>query len=157
MDAPPSPIELLDHRDPQVAATIHALLQRSYRVEAELMGITEFPPLQRTLNQVRQVGTEFRGCWFERELTAAVELKPSGSQLEICSLVVDPNYFRRGLASLLLRHILSRPGFSTVVVETAAANLPALALYRSHGFRLNRHWTTAEGIAKVALTVETTA
>lgn len=41
--------ELLDHRSEEdVAAQIHGLLQRSFKVEARRIAAEDFPPLRRT-------------------------------------------------------------------------------------------------------------
>jgi ribosomal protein S18 acetylase RimI-like enzyme len=74
--------------------------------------------------------------------------------LEICSLTVDPNYFRRGIADKLINHVLDSSDCVEAVVETAIANTPAIKLYEKHGFIEYRRWKTSHGISKLAMLVK---
>ncbi len=44
---------------------------------------------------------------------------------------------------------------SEVMVETAVTNLPAINLYKKHGFAEFKRWTPSHGIEKLALSVKT--
>jgi ribosomal protein S18 acetylase RimI-like enzyme len=144
-------IELLDHCSEDVAIQIHDVFRRSYRVEAELVGKTAFPPLQRSASHIQAAGGRFLGHRIGSDLAAVIEYSLSESRLSIDSLVVDPRYFRRGLASKILRSLLDRVDWRTANVETAVANQPAIALYEKFGFSESKRWTTKEGIDKVEL------
>lgn len=124
-----SMIKMLDHCSEDVAMQIHDIFQESYQVEAELVGAKEFPPLQRGVPHIRAAKSNFLGLWIASELAAVIEYTYGGAQLSIDSLVVRPQYFRRGLASQLLQSLLSRHYWHTADVETAADNIPAIALY----------------------------
>lgn len=143
--------ELLDHRSESVAVQIHALFQRSYEVEARLIGAEDFPPLRRTVQQIRSSPGACLGARQGLDLVAAVEYAIDGSHLDIENLAVDPGYFRQGWGTRLLQALLERVAWRTATVETAAGNLPAVALYEKTGFSLSRRWTTAECIEKVGL------
>lgn len=143
--------ELLDHRSESVAAQIHALFQRSYEVEARLIGAEDFPPLRRTAQQIRSSPGIYLGVRKSFDLVAAVEYAIDGSHLDIESLAVDPGHFRQGWGTRLLQALLERAEWRTATAETAAGNLPAVALYEKTGFSLSRRWTTGEGIEKVGL------
>jgi ribosomal protein S18 acetylase RimI-like enzyme len=144
-------IELLDHHAENVASQIHTVFQRSYEVEASLVGVEDFPPLRRSASLIRASKSEFLGEWIEADLASVAEFSQNGDDLSIDSLVVHPRYFRRGLASGLLRSLLTRQDWQSAAVETAAANGPALALYEKFGFTESRRWHTSDGIEKVAL------
>lgn len=144
-------IEILDHRYHETANQIHDLFQSSYRVEAELIGATAFPPLERALWEVQTARSNFLGQWIGPELAAVLEYSADGTHLSIDSLVVHPHYFRRGLASRILRTVLEQGDWQTADVETAAANIPAIALYEKFGFYVSRLWIAEEGIEKVQL------
>ena len=75
----------------------------------------------------------------------------SGKHLEIDSLTVDLNYFRKGIATKLINYTLEAFNFSEAVVETAVVNLPAINLYKRHGFVEFKRWTPSHGIEKLAL------
>ena len=53
---------------------------------------------------------------------------------EILNLAVHPNHRRRGLARMLLNHMLA-PGRGSYFLEVRASNNSAICLYESVGFR----------------------
>ena len=142
----------LDHTAPPVAAAIHALMMAAYRVEAGILGVEDFPPLRRTPAQIAGATGRFVGITVAGTLAAVAELEagePAG--VRISSLVVDPRYFRRGLARALLRDIDRTHPFDAITVSTAAANRPALLLYAAAGFDNHHRWTRNDGIPMVTL------
>jgi len=145
-------IQAVEHRSEEAAAEIHGIFQRSYKKEAELLGLDSIPPLHRTRDQLRTASTSFLGCLVEKKLAAVLEFNVKGAHLAIDSLVVDPSHFRQGLASALLKHLLTQEKWFTAEVETASGNVPAIALYRRFGFRESKVWRTSHGIEKVKLT-----
>jgi ribosomal protein S18 acetylase RimI-like enzyme len=144
-------IALLDHHSESVANAIYDVFQLSYSVEASLVGVDNFPPLQRDAAHIQSSTTQFLGYQMGNDVAAVVEYSQDGSTLCIDSLVVQPKYFRRGLASQLMRSLLSRVDWQVVDVETAAANGPAITLYQKLGFAESEFWRTADGIDKVRL------
>lgn len=147
------PISEIDLNNPEQLQQLHRVFQRSYRVEAELLKAEVFPPLARTAEQLKTDDSFFVGAWEGGRLAAAVELEQQAQQLEICSLVVDPDYFRQGVASRLLAHVLSETRWKTARVETATANEPAINLYRKFGFMERQRWHNDVGIEKLAMMV----
>ncbi|WP_405239733.1 GNAT family N-acetyltransferase [Lentisalinibacter orientalis] len=145
--------ELLDHRSEEVASQIHALFRRSYTVEARLIGAEDFPPLRRSAQQIRSSSGAFLGAREGSDLVAAVEYAVDGPHLDIRNLAVDPRCFRQGRGTRLLQALLERTDWRTATVETAAGNLPAVALYEKIGFSVSGRWTTAEGIEKIGLSL----
>jgi len=129
-------IEPLDHRDRAVAQRIHAIQWAAYTQEAQLLGVTDFPPLRQTVERIQDSEEQFLGAVALGTLAgiAAIEQTQDPQALCISSLVVMPAMQRRGVASALLREVLRRFGSHTLVVSTAAANGPALALYGRFGF-----------------------
>ena len=144
-------MELLDHCSESVAIQIHNVFQVSYKVEAGLVGVDDFPPLRRKASLIQSSSSQFFGRWIGDDLAAVVEFTESGENLSIDSLVVHPQYFRRGLASQLLQSLLARITWQNAYVDTAAANSPAIELYRKFGFSESKRWTTTDGIEKVRL------
>lgn len=147
-------ISELDHKNDSIVDKIHALLHRSYREEAKLLEVEEFPPLQRTVDDLKATDARFFGFWKDNYLVAVIEVTHRAEVLNIWSLVVDPSFFRRGFASLLLRYVLESFPCDAAVVETAVANRPAIALYQSFGFVEGKTWQTSHGISKVLLRAE---
>jgi ribosomal protein S18 acetylase RimI-like enzyme len=54
-------------------------------------------------------------------------------------LYIHPKHHRRGVGRALLRHALARIGEGAWTI-TAAANMPAIALYRSEGFAVTKQF-----------------
>ena len=143
--------ELLEHLSETVASEIYDVFQLSYKVEADLVGVEDFPPLRRSASDIQSSSKQFLGQRVGVDLAAIVEYSHDGENLSIDSLVVHPQYFRRGLAGQLLRSLLSTVQWTTAYVETAAVNKPAIALYQKLGFSESKLWQTADGIEKIQL------
>jgi len=122
----------------------------SYREEARLLDIDDFPPLRRTVEAIQQAPSRFFGLSVEGTLAAVAEVDADSEPLDLSALVVHPDFFRRGLATALLRQLLDGefPG-RAVSVTTGAANGPAIQLYEKLGFRLVDRWDHGEGIPMV--------
>ena len=147
-------IESLNHRLESVANEIYLVFQASYRIEAGLVGSDDFPPLRRSASHIRSSNSQFLGERIGVDLASVIEFSRSEEDLSIDSLVVHPQYFRRGLASRILQALLAKDGWKNADVETAAANKPALVLYEKMGFTESKRWQTDDGIEKVQLMLE---
>ncbi len=136
----------LDLRTPGTAAEIHRVWMASYRVEGELLGVPDFPPLARTERQIAEAESLFLGVFAAGDLAATAEVELSSpDRVTILALVVHPEFFRCGLATALVRDVLKRFGERKVGVSTSVANEPALELYRALGFAAKRRWSAAGG------------
>jgi ribosomal protein S18 acetylase RimI-like enzyme len=129
-------IALLHHRELPVAARIHGIQMEAYAQEAVLLGVTSFPPLERTLDDVQRSGERFLGAHIDRQLVgiAAIEAGAGAGETSISSLVVLPSHQRRGVARALVSAIIAASVGGAITVSTGAANHPALALYAGLGF-----------------------
>ncbi|RZG07798.1 GNAT family N-acetyltransferase [Pseudoalteromonas sp. CO348] len=146
-------IQKLNNRDASMAREIFNVFQRSYKVEAELIGASYFPPLSRTIEDICGATSHFYGYFENQNLAAVIEIVIFEKTLEIDSLTVDPSYFRKGIAGKLLNFALTEFDAAKVIVETATANAPAIKLYNKHGFVEYKRWLPAHGIEKLALAV----
>jgi len=146
-------ITKLDNSNEEIAKQIYTIFQNSYKVEAELIGVLNFPPLLRSTNDIVTSKTDFYGFSDGNILAAIVEIVLKNKTLEINSLTVDPQYFRKGIAGKLLSFILNAFEFTEAIVETAVVNTPAINLYKQHGFIEFKRWTPSHGIEKVAMSV----
>ena len=143
----------LNHADPAEAGRICALVRRSYPVEAELIGVRDFPPLRRAAADIRDARSRFFGCLYDGSLVAVAEVEGDETAgWHIASFAVHPEMFRRGVGSSLLENVGRALGTDRLTVSTAAANKPAVALYEKHGFRIWERWSTGDGIDMVTLT-----
>lgn len=139
----------ISHTQPKQAQDIRRVFQISYKIEAKLLGATYFPPLHRPLEQFINCTNDFFGYYDEHALVAVIEMKHEKNHMHIQSLVVDPAYFRRGIASQLITYVLSHYEKDIFTVETGRDNPPARRLYESFGFVLQKTYTAAENIVKV--------
>ncbi|TMO65394.1 GNAT family N-acetyltransferase [Pseudoalteromonas aurantia] len=149
-------IRCLDNTEHTVAMQIYDIFQASYKIEAALIGIACFPPLARTIDDICAAQTQFYGYFEAQELAAVVEISIQDTVLIIDSLTVSPSFFRRGIARKLLCFIMEEYPFSRALVETAAVNAPAIALYQKQGFVAVKKWTPDHGIEKVAMSITNT-
>ena len=144
-------IALLEHNTPNIAAEIYEVFQASYQIEAQLIGTSIFPPLQRSVSHITQSPTMFYGAKIDSALAGVIEIEYGKKQLSINSLTVSPDFFRCGIAGKLMKYVLTAFEIEHAVVETASVNMPAIELYKKHGFVQFKCWTPSHGIEKVAL------
>ncbi|KAF7773777.1 hypothetical protein PCIT_a0096 [Pseudoalteromonas citrea] len=149
-------IRLLDNTKHTVATQIYDVFQASYKIEAALIGIAYFPPLARMIDDINAAKTLFYGYFEEQELAAVVEISMQDTVLSIDSLTVSPAFFRKGIARKLLCFVMDEYPFSCALVETAAVNAPAIALYQKQGFVVFKKWTPDHGVEKVAMSISNT-
>ena len=147
-------ITKLENSNQQMANRIYTVFQNSYKIEAQLIGVANFPPLLRSAVDIVNSNTEFYGFSENNCLAAIIEIVIEDKHLEINSLTVDPKYFRKGIAGKLIRYVLDRFDITEAVVETAVVNEPAINLYKKHGFVEFKRWTPSHGIEKLAMSVE---
>ena len=147
-------IKKLDNSNTDVANKIFTIFQNSYKIEAELIGAVVFPPLLRSAKDIENSTTLFYGFSESDCLAAIIEIVIEDKHLDINSLTVDPNYFKKGIASKLISYVLGITDFSEAIVETAVVNIPAINLYKKHGFVEFKKWTPSHGIEKIAMSVE---
>ncbi|WP_053691689.1 GNAT family N-acetyltransferase [Streptomyces sp. WM6372] len=128
----------LDLTDAAMAVAVQAVGRRAYAVEADLIGFSEIPALRETLQELRAEPLRWAGALTDDGQLAAFvawqHLAP-GDDIDVHRMCVDPAWFRQGLASELVAHLLTEwmPS-GDVLVSTGADNLPAVALYERLGF-----------------------
>jgi 8-oxo-dGTP pyrophosphatase MutT (NUDIX family)/N-acetylglutamate synthase-like GNAT family acetyltransferase len=126
-------IREIELNDVMAAAEVLDLQKKSYKIEADLIGTDEIPPLKETFEQLQNCGETFMGYYIEGLLAGAVSFKKEGKVLDIHRMMVHPDYFRRGIAGKLLAEI-ERQDCQEILVSTGAANTPAIKLYEKLGF-----------------------
>ncbi|QWF84708.1 GNAT family N-acetyltransferase [Amycolatopsis sp. CA-230715] len=128
--------QALDLADDDTATQIWHLQRAAYAVEAELIGFDGIPPLRESLAELRSCGESFLGTHDAEGLVGAVSwLLDANGTLDICRLVVHPRAHCTGVATRLLDALDALVPATRATVSTGTANTPALALYRSRGFR----------------------
>ena len=142
-------IQKLDPSQPVIAQKIWTVFQVSYAVEAKLLNAINFPPLQRTVEDFLSSKTVFYGFMQDYELAAVVEIAANPAMTHIQSLVVDPVFFRQGIAGKLIDFVFNTFHAPIFMVETGLANEPAKRLYLKYGFEEVAVWDTSHGIRKI--------
>jgi ribosomal protein S18 acetylase RimI-like enzyme len=112
----------------------YIFFQNSYKIKAQLVAVVDFSPLLRSAVDIVNSKTNFYGFIYENCLAAVIEIEIDEKHLDIHSLIVEPKYFRKGLADKLINHVLNSFEISKATVKTAAVNKPAINLYKKHGF-----------------------
>lgn len=132
--AEPEVVEI-DIADPAVATEVLALQQRSYSVEARLIGSDAIPPLHETRAELQSCAEHFLGAFVDGRLAGVVSWKFDGETIDLHRLAVHPAWFRRGIGVALVRAALAaEPRAGRAIVQTGAANEPAKTPYRREGF-----------------------
>ncbi|MFT5706373.1 MAG: GNAT superfamily N-acetyltransferase [Oceanospirillaceae bacterium] len=154
LEASPCMITKLENSNEIIANRIHTIFQNSYKIEAQLIGTRDFPPLLRNAQNIVNSKTDFYGFSDNNCLAAIIEIEIDNKHLDIHSLTVDPKYFRKGIADKLISYVLKSFDIAVATVETAVVNKPAISLYEKHGFLEYRRWTPSHGIEKLAMSVK---
>ncbi|WP_042463926.1 GNAT family N-acetyltransferase [Neobacillus dielmonensis] len=130
-------IQNIDWQDDSIVKRLYQLQREAYLVEARLINFYDIPPLQETLSEFRNCGESFIGFFEQGELAGAVSYTVDSQELTICRMVVDPNFFRKGIAQNLLAAVENvHPDSKVIYVSTGKDNIPAKSLYLKNGFKL---------------------
>jgi len=140
-------VEPLDHQRVSTARQIHAVQVLAYTQEAQLLGADGFPPLMRSVEDVRSSEEKFLGAFVRGELVGAVSVGPDEETVDLCiaSLVVAPQWQKRGVETSLIEAVLALYGTEDLTVQTGAKNLAALHLYARYGFAEICRWLVGRG------------
>lgn len=123
-------IKHLDNQDYEQAQVIHEITQAAYQQEALWLGVTFFPPLARTVENIIADAGLYLGIFTSGVLQGVLHLE----EHHINALAVHPRMHRQGLAANLLKAALAAAGRHQITVSTGVLNKPALALYHKMGF-----------------------
>jgi len=154
-----SNIRRLDLTDLEAAEEIWALQHAAYRQEAALIGAAELPPLRETVVSLQCSEEAFYGFYSaDDELTGVVSVKDADGRMTICRMMVDPAYFRQGIASALLQYLTDDafPG-RTWMVNAEVRNVPAIRLYEQSGFERTEVWHPSPGLTMARMCKPCTA
>ena len=128
-------IKIIDISDRKNAEDVLNIQIPSYKVEAEIIGSYEIPPLKDTVHTLRHCGETFFGYYENEELCGVISIKVDDDEVDIHRLIVHPNHFRKGIAQLLLNFIETKFEAETIKVATGSKNTPAISFYKKNGFQ----------------------
>ena len=142
-------IERLKNNDLEISKKIRSVFQLSYKVEAKILNATDFPPLKRSLENYVNSNTAFFGYLKNQELAGVIEIEHNDNFTHINSLVVDPGFFKQGIARKLMEYVINTFDSKLFVVEIGLENGPATELYKKFDFKEVKQWNTDHGIRKI--------
>ncbi|WP_050614446.1 GNAT family N-acetyltransferase [Bacillus testis] len=140
-------IKNLNPRSKEAAECIWAVQIPAYTIEAELIGFPQLPPLSETVADIMASKDHYIGYFEGKDLIGFLSYAKDGETIIICSLVVHPDHFRKGVGRSLLSWMIENvAGKQKMAVTTGERNGPAMALYRSFDFRHTHSKEIAPGI-----------
>ena len=128
-------IKIIDISNSKNAEDVLNIQIPSYKVEAEIIGSYEIPPLKDTVYTLQHCGETFFGYYENEELCGVISIKVDGDGVDIHRLIVHPNHFRKGIAQMLLNFIETKFHGETIKVATGSKNIPAVSFYKKNGFQ----------------------
>lgn len=133
-----SMIKQFDIGLPKNAEKLLEIQMPAYKVEAEIIGYNDIPPLKDTVNTLKECRETFFGYYINEELCAAISVKVIDNEVDIHRLIVHPDHFRKGIAQKLLTFIERQFDKRIIIVATGSKNKPAITLYKKNGFRITK-------------------
>lgn len=127
-------IKLLDHKNIESAEQIIKLQKASYIVEAELIGFMQIPPLVEIPEDIISSKEIYYGYFVKQDLAGIISYTIEKDVLDICKVAVHPDFFKRGIATELIKLVEQIDGINSIIVSTGLKNSPAVKLYTSLGF-----------------------
>ena len=129
----------VDHRAPDVAATLMVVQRAAYRVEADLIGYHGIPGLREGPVEIAALDLTVLAVEDpdnDGRMLGLLGYSRDGDVVDIDRLAVDPGAFRRGVGRALVGAVHDRePDAYRFDVSTGTANAPAIALYTSLGYQ----------------------
>ncbi|MBT2669665.1 GNAT family N-acetyltransferase [Streptomyces sp. ISL-14] len=120
--------------DSDYGQQLFKLQKEAYKVEADIIGFADIPPLLETYEQFIHCHETFL-CYLKGDaLAGAISFSKENGQMLICRMVVHPDYFRQGIANALLHALQLQGDWEKISVSTGKMNLPARNLYEKNGF-----------------------
>lgn len=129
-------ITKLDFSNDHIVREVLDLQLEAYKVEAEIIGFEEIPPLKDTINTLRACGETFYGYFVEEKLAGIISFKIYDDVLDIHRVAVHPQFFRRGIANKLISFIEKcHRDIKKIIVSTGKENKPAVKLYLNNDYK----------------------
>lgn len=140
-------IKKLNVKDIETARRIIELQRASYKIEAQLIGFYDIPPLKETIDSLQACDEIFYGYYINDFLAGIISFKIVEDVLDVHRLAVHPDFFRKGIASKLINFIEGlNSGINKIIVSTGKKNLPAIKLYIKNGYRRKNDIEVENGI-----------
>ncbi|RQW23055.1 GNAT family N-acetyltransferase [Bacillus sp. C1-1] len=144
-------IRELQVKNNEQSKALYRLQKVAYQIEANMLDFHEIPPLMESFAQFLKTTEVFYLYIEEDSILGAVSIDDNSDKvIEVTRMMVDPRFFRRGIARRLLQHIETLPNEPCVLkVATGAKNAPAIQLYQSQGYQLMERKVVKGGVELV--------
>ena len=76
------------------------------------------------------------GYYLDNNLIGFIITEQSYEILDILYIVVDPLYRKKGIASLLMEHIINNKTYDKIMLEVRCDNNSAIKLYKKFNFKI---------------------
>lgn len=129
-------IEKLNLKDLGTAKHVLELQIAAYKIEVEIIGFYEIPPLKDTIDSLMECDEIFYGYYKDNILAGIISYRISQNVLDIHRVAVHPLFFKMGIADKLINFVegLER-NTNKIVVCTGKKNIPAISLYKKNGYK----------------------
>jgi ribosomal protein S18 acetylase RimI-like enzyme len=129
-------IRKLNLNDIKTLKEILDLQLASYKVEADIIGFYEIPPLKDTIDKLEHCDEVFYGYFIEEVLAGIISYKIEDKILDIHRVAVHPSFFKRGIANQLLCFVEEQKlDIVKIIVSTGKENKPVVSLYMKNGYK----------------------
>jgi len=129
-------IEKLDLKNVQTVKYIIELQKISYKIEAEIIGFDDIPPLKDTIERLQGCDEIFYGYKIGDSLAGIISYKVIEDALDIHRIAIHPSFFRKGIANKMINFVEElESNVKKVIVCTGKENLPAVNLYLKNGYK----------------------
>lgn len=140
-------ITQLNLNNNEIAKIVLDLQIASYRIEADIIGFSEIPPLRDTLDTLKECDEIFYGCFYADILAGIISYKVKDNTLDIHRAAVHPCFFRRGIAEKLINFVEKHNNYvKKIIVCTGKENIPAVKLYLKMGYKKTEDIEISKGI-----------
>ncbi|MEK4200217.1 GNAT family N-acetyltransferase [Cytobacillus sp. FSL K6-0265] len=139
-------IKRIDITDIESAQEVLSIQIAAYKIEAEIIGSYDLPPLKETVETLRHCRETFFGYYMKGRLYGVISIHIDSDVIEVCRLVVHPILFKKGVAQALLNFIEGENKFRKLKVSTAIKNTPAINFYKKNRFQLVNQKRVSEQI-----------
>jgi GNAT superfamily N-acetyltransferase len=110
-------IKILNTKDKTIAQAILNIQHLGYRIEADLIDFEGIPPLHESIDDILNCEETFLGFFVDENLAGLLSYTLEDAVLDIGRLVVDPNYFRRGIGKKLVQSVEQLEGINKLMVS----------------------------------------
>jgi GNAT superfamily N-acetyltransferase len=140
-------IKKLNLNDTETVKRVLELQIASYKVEADILGFYEIPPLKDTIDSLKECDEIFYGYHIRGTLAGIISYKTINDILDIHRVAVHPHFFRIGVGGKLVDFVEGNErAINRIIVCTGNMNIPAVSLYLKKGYKKINDIEVSKGI-----------